>query len=131
MSDSKLFQKPIFKIASSFLGGLTWFIRLVAFIGDVTIWVAKQGAKSLFSILRRFNLDLVKTAPVEALRHLIKRPIIREDRSFKVGLVVIFLFIFASWYFTKDLPSPKQLEYRQVPQTTKIMDRNGKLLYDI
>jgi len=131
MYREKLFHKPIFKIASGLLGALTWFIRLVAFIGDVTIWVAKQGAKSLFSVLRRFNLDLIKTAPVKSLRNLIKNPVISEDRSFKVGLLVIFLFIFASWYFTKDLPSPKQLEYRQVPQTTKILDRNGKLLYDI
>ncbi len=131
MSEEKLLHKPIFKIVSSVLGGLTWFIRLVAFIGDVTIWVLKQGVKSLFSILRNFNLDLVKTAPIKAFRNFIKNPLIKEDRSFKVGLAVIFLFIFASWYFTKDLPSPKQLEYRQVPQTTKIMDKNGKLLYEI
>ena len=32
---------------------------------------------------------------------------------------------------TKDLPSQKQLEAREIPQTTKIYDRGGKLLYNI
>jgi len=110
---------------------LTWFIRLVAFIGDVTIWVLKQITKSLFLTLKKFNLDLIKTAPVKTTRKFLGYPLIKEERSFKVGLVMIFMVIFSSWYITRDLPSPKQLESRQIPQTTKILDRNGQLLYDI
>lgn len=125
------FQKLIIKSASWILGVLTWFIRLVAFIGDVTIWVVKQIAKSLVLAFKKFNLDLIKTAPVKGIRKFLSNPLISEERSFKVGLVMIFMVIFAAWYFTRDLPSPKQLESRQIPQTTKILDRNGKLLYDI
>lgn len=34
-------------------------------------------------------------------------------------------------YFTKDLPSANQLQDRQVFRTTKILDRNGRLLYEL
>jgi 1A family penicillin-binding protein len=34
-------------------------------------------------------------------------------------------------YFTKDLPSPNQLQDRQTFRTTKILDRNGRLLYEL
>ncbi len=34
-------------------------------------------------------------------------------------------------YFSRDLPSPTELTNREVAQSTKIYDRNGKLLYDI
>lgn len=45
-----------------------------------------------------------------------------------VFLVSVLLFIF---YILKDLPSPSKLSSYEIPQTTKIYDRNGKLLYDI
>jgi 1A family penicillin-binding protein len=125
------FQKTIIKVASWILEVLTWFIRLVAFIGDVTIWVAKQVTKSLFLALKKFNLDLIKTAQVKTARKVLGHPLVKEERSFKVGLIMIFMVIFGAWYTTRDLPSPKQLESRQIPQTTKILDRNGQLLYDI
>ncbi|KKP86374.1 MAG: hypothetical protein UR87_C0021G0003 [candidate division CPR3 bacterium GW2011_GWE2_35_7] len=34
-------------------------------------------------------------------------------------------------YFSRDLPSPYKLTNRDIEQSTKIYDRNGKLLYDI
>ncbi len=34
-------------------------------------------------------------------------------------------------YFTRDLPSPNQLQDRQTFRTTKILDRNGRLLYEL
>ncbi len=34
-------------------------------------------------------------------------------------------------YYSKDLPSPYKLTNRDIEQSTKIYDRNGKLLYDV
>lgn len=39
--------------------------------------------------------------------------------------------VLAVTYFSKDLPSPTKLTNRKIEQSSKIMDRNGKLLYDI
>ena len=56
-----------------------------------------------------------------------------------VAAAVLLMFIIFSSvilgasfiYFSKDLPSPDRLIDRQVSMSTKIYDRNGKLLYDI
>jgi len=42
-----------------------------------------------------------------------------------IGVVGIIIF------FLTQIPSPEQLQSRAVPQSTKIYDRNGELLYDI
>ncbi|MCL5970687.1 MAG: PBP1A family penicillin-binding protein [Patescibacteria group bacterium] len=45
---------------------------------------------------------------------------------------LIFIFIpFLILIFIQDIPNPKELTLRQIPQTTKIYDRNGMLLYQI
>src|SRR3989338_10172204 len=53
----------------------------------------------------------------------------------KKYLYVSLLFIISSTIFfliiIKDLPSPKNLSSYNIPQTTKIYDRNNKLLYEI
>ncbi len=119
------------KIFDFFIGILTWFIRLVSFIGDVTIWVVKYFLQFIFSAFKRAHLDLVKTGPIKAARRVLRHPIIYKERSFKVGLVTIFVGLFVVWFATKDLPSPRQLESQPLAQTTKIYDRNGKLLYNV
>ncbi|MEK9146999.1 MAG: transglycosylase domain-containing protein [Patescibacteria group bacterium] len=49
-----------------------------------------------------------------------------------VGLIGLILFtIFSLVIFAKDLPSPTKLTARDASLSTKIYDRNGKLLYDI
>ncbi len=56
-----------------------------------------------------------------------------------VGATLFLIFIILSSvtvgalmiYFSKDLPSPTKLVDRKVSLSTKIYDRNGKLLYDI
>jgi 1A family penicillin-binding protein len=50
--------------------------------------------------------------------------------GFFFSAVFVFLPILAYIYF-QDLPNPKTLAYQESPQTTKIFDRNGKLLYQI
>lgn len=119
------------KFFGFFIGFLTWFIRLITFFGDVTIWVFKQLLKAVVGIFKKAHLDLLKLKPVKITRRVLKSPVFYQDRSFKVGLATIFLLIAVSWFITKDLPSPKQLENREIPQTTKIYDRNGELLFNV
>jgi 1A family penicillin-binding protein len=47
-----------------------------------------------------------------------------------LSLLLIFLPILML-IFIQDLPSPRELSLRQIPQTTKIFDRNGILLSEI
>jgi len=126
-------KKTLLRTFSIFIVFLTWFIRLDIFIGDVTIWIVKTILLSIGRLLKKGNLDFKKKAPAvfHAFDRLIHNPIIGQDRSFKVGLATIFILIFAIWFTTRDLPSPKQLETRKLPQTTKIYDRDGELLYNI
>ncbi len=48
--------------------------------------------------------------------------------GFILFLLIIFFFLFNVF---KDLPSPKKLLSYEIPQTTKILDRKGSLLYEI
>lgn len=131
MAKINFFQKLLAKIIGMVLEVLTWFIRLVTFIGDVTIWIVKNLIRGFLNPARRLRVDLSGTTLAIQVKKIVHHPLISTDRSFKVGLLTIFGMIFLVWFFTKDLPSPRQLENRQLPQTTKIYDRNGKLLYNI
>lgn len=55
-------------------------------------------------------------------------------KYFILGFLICFIFVLTPLYvyfFLNSLPNPKQLSERAIPQTTKIYDRNGKLLYQI
>ncbi|MCR4324651.1 MAG: penicillin-binding protein 1C [Candidatus Curtissbacteria bacterium] len=119
------------KILKVFTAFLTLFINLVTFVGDVTIW----GFRGIFiwvEGLRRV-LRIPKRMPsrFKGVTKVFRHPVIREDFSFKVGLLMIFVSMGLIWFATKDLPSPRQLETREVPLTTKIYDRNGELLFNV
>lgn len=133
MAEISPIQKILAFLLKAAIGFLTWFIRLVTFFGDITIWVSRGLLRSLYHLSKSLNLDLQKRWPkiTSRVERFVHHPMIERDRSFKVGLATIGIVILAIWFFTKDLPSPKQLENRQVPQTTKIYDRNGKLLFNI
>ncbi len=131
MAVIKFFEITSSKIIGFLIGFLTWFISLVTFFGDVTIWILKQFLKAVVGVFKKAHFDLLKLGVVKSARSVLKRPIIYQDRSFKVGLATIFILILFSWFVTRDLPSPKQLENRQIPQTTKIYARNGELLFNI
>jgi len=69
-----------------------------------------------------------KTIPVFLVPFSIKA------RYFMQGLLVSLVFIFVPlllFVFVEALPSPNELVLRQIPQTTKIYDRNRTLLYQI
>lgn len=57
-----------------------------------------------------------------------------QIRSFAIGVFLTLLFIFVpynTWLFLKSLPNPQLLTQRDLEVSTKIMDRNGQLLYEI
>lgn len=112
---------------------LTWFILVVSFFGDITIWVLRFVFRAIGKIGREMHLSIISAPPkfVRRLGKFFRHPIFSQDKSFKVGLLTIALLVFAMWYSTHDLPSPKQLETRDLPLTTKIYDRNGKILYNV
>ncbi|MDO8487205.1 MAG: transglycosylase domain-containing protein [Candidatus Curtissbacteria bacterium] len=124
---------PLAKLISLIFGTvisfLTWFILLVSFFGDVTIWIFRSISHSIELAFEKVHIDLSKKAQIFVrIGH---HPLIYKDRSFKVGILTIALLVFGVWFLTRDLPSPKQLETRQIPQTTRIFDRNGKILFNV
>jgi len=48
-----------------------------------------------------------------------------------IGFLISFIILFLIILIFKDLPSPSKLSSYEIPQTTKIYDRNGNLLYEI
>src|SRR3989344_1521532 len=133
MAKIYLIQKILALTLSVVVNFLTWFIRLITFLGDVTIWIVKNLLLTAAGILRKANIDLRKKLPYLAsqMDKIIRHPLLVNDRSFKVRLATIAFVIFGIWFLTRDLPSPRALDNRQIPQTTKIYDRNGKLLFNI
>nr|MBI5455383.1 penicillin-binding protein [Candidatus Levybacteria bacterium] len=64
----------------------------------------------------------------------IPKNILLKIKYFSLGFLVCFLLVFvpfSTYIFLNSLPNPKQLAAREIPQTTKIYDRNGTLLYQI
>lgn len=58
-------------------------------------------------------------------------PFRTKIKYFFLGIVFSCIFLlppFLFLIFIQDLPTPEQLSFRQIPQTTKIFDRNGILL---
>ena len=48
------------------------------------------------------------------------------------GLIGFFIFgLLLFFWYSRDLPTPGKLSASNLPQSTKIFDRNGELLYDI
>jgi len=54
-------------------------------------------------------------------------------RYFYLGffLSLLFIFLFQSYFFIKDLPSPKNIGKTNFPLSSHIYDRNDRLLYEI
>lgn len=61
-------------------------------------------------------------------------PFLVKFRFFLAGSLFSFICVFLPLLiviFIQDLPNPQELTLRQSPQTTKIFDRNGTLLYQV
>lgn len=76
-----------------------------------------------------------KTEPKKQKSHsFFLLPFMTKMKYFVFGGIFSLLFIFVPLIvvvFLQDLPSPQELTLRQIPQTTKIYDRNGVLLYQV
>lgn len=100
-------------------------------------YTSREGAK-------KFSSRLVRLTPATQTNHPFLTSQRFRSRRFWIrffGLVstlafigivgLIILTIFSLVIFAKDLPSPTKLTARDASLSTKIYDRNGKLLYDI
>lgn len=78
----------------------------------------------------------VKSARFKLPKWLFKLPFLKKPknlwtlifRAFALGILFIALLFL---YYAKDLPDPNKLIERDVAESTKIFDREGKLLYEV
>jgi len=88
---------------------------------------------------QRISKSLIKKTEVGSYK---KRPVLRRMKRFltkknvkrvliygSLAIVLLIAFLFA--WFARDLPSPNKINSRNVAQSTKILDRNGELLYEL
>lgn len=55
----------------------------------------------------------------------------RKLRIISIGIIIGVLFIVSLTFLFKDIPSPAKLVKTPAPISTQILDRNGKLLYEV
>ena len=60
-----------------------------------------------------------------------KRPKNIFTLLFRIFAISILFLALLFLYYAKDLPDPNKLLNREVPESTKIFDRGGKLIYEI
>lgn len=59
-------------------------------------------------------------------------PLAKRKKYFLFGgLFLLFFICYILFAVLRDLPSPSKLSSYEIPQTSKILDRNGELLYEI
>src|SRR3989338_2026051 len=121
MADDDKKTSILVKVFGGVIAFLTWFILVVSFFGDITIWCLKFFFKALGKFGKKTGLGIISTTFkfLGGVGRFFRHPIFSQDKSFKVGLITIAALVFTMWYSTHDLPSPKQLETRQVVPPTK------------
>lgn len=99
--------------------------------------LTKQHFKVSRIPIPKFSLPRIhkKNGPVSyTLYPTLIIPFAMRVQYFLLGSAVIILFLFlpyVTYYWLTMLPNPKLLSNRDVEVTTKILDRNGVLLYEI
>ncbi len=84
----------------------------------------------LSSAERPGRQEIKKTKPIKIFPF----PFFIKAKYFLIGFIFSTIFVFLPLLFfiyLQDLPSPKILSVQESPQTTKIYDKNGVLLYQI
>ncbi len=106
-------------------------LLLLIRIGDGVILVAQNIQKiAPKSNPNPKNRTIIKSTYQRVL-HI---SLLTKFKYFSLGWIFSAIFIFLpllSFIFIQDLPNPTDLTLRHIPQTTKIYDRNGILLYQI
>lgn len=103
------------------------FITLLILIEKV-ITASCVTLKNAFTNLWKF---FNKKTPHRPRKKQFSLPFRTKIKYFVLGTTFAFIFIFPPlliMVFLQDLPTPQELTFRQIPQTTKIFDRNGILL---
>lgn len=113
------------------------FILLLVFLPFILLIKLEDFIRFLFraskNILKNTFTSLKKIS-----RKKKKKPFALTFRAkikyFVIGILFACLFLFPPvmlLIFLQDLPTPAELTLRQIPQTTKIFDRNGVLLTEV
>ena len=97
--------------------------------------------KKLLSSFPSFKLTRPKSRKIRKIKPKIIyhrkrrfRKLLTKLKYLIIGILVSLIFFFLPaviLIFLQDLPSPSELTFRQIPQTTRIFDRNGILLAQI
>lgn len=137
------------------IGDLVFAVfKLFSFILLNLFYLLLYGTRTLITLLS--NLMSQARSYISRLTHLNLRPLQKAKRKrgrprrksvrsffpqigtklryFTIGFIFSFLFAFLPItisIFLQELPHPHELVTRQIPQTSKIYDRNGQLLYEI
>ena len=89
----------------------------------------RKKKKKNLPFLKKLFKKIRKKPSKKRLKHKQKNP--KKDYLFWL-LPAFLIFLFFYFYILKDLPSPQKLaRYESVSQSTQILDRHGKLLYNI
>jgi 1A family penicillin-binding protein len=140
-------MRIILSVIFSFFAALivveNFIIKLLTHIKNPVLKKIKQAASFVllpFVLLHSFFSVLFHLIN-SLLRQLKKRrkkqfslPFRSKIKYFALGFFFACLFVFPPFIvlvFLQDLPTPQQLTFRQIPQTTKIFDRNGTLLAEV
>ncbi len=123
--------------------------RLSLFINYILILLKKLGSRlrvllSLpFTIIHAISANnkkiqikkQIERRKAERYKNGIYKPSIFYKLKYVfVGFLFSFIFLFVpllAFVFVSELPNPAHLSANYIPKTTKIMDRNGNLLYEI
>ncbi len=95
----------------------------------------KRITRKFNSQKRKKRIQKIKTLPQNEITiYPVPKHIVIKFKYFVLGFIFCFLIAFipfGAYVFVHSLPNPSQLSEREIPQTTKIFDRNGILLYQI
>jgi len=125
--------KTIFQIYS-FFSGVIFFGFVTSGIKNISIFIVSTPKfislllKSLFKLLESFVFWILFLG-ISSLRFL--RSL--YFRYFMYGFIfcLLMIFVYQSFLFVSDLPSPKSIGEVNFAQSTHLYDRNGRLLYEI
>lgn len=98
-----------------------------------------DGILCFFSLIKNLKIKIKpKARKIRVRRPQLKiiypLPLAFKLKYFLIGVVFSFIFLFSpllTLIFLQELPNPRELSKIPLPQTTKIYDRNGTLLYEI
>jgi len=110
---------------------IKWIVNSVKLI--LRFFARFKRFKTLFKKDRASKPKIKKFKKVKPIK-IFPFPFFVKAKYFLIGSVISAIFIFLPllfFIFLQDLPSPKILSLQENPQTTKIYDRHGVLLYQI